>query len=415
MKAGLRLRVAMAFALACILSVGTLGALLYLASEQMEEALVDQIVREELDVLATRGAAGSPAATSGPNLQYYVVTDANDAGLPEALRGLAPGMHEIGEGRGELHVGVRIDGATRYIVAYDAGPHEEREAAFKSLVLASLSGIGLASLALGYWLSGWLTGQVTDLAQRVGRLQPGGSATPLSRPGQDPEVAALARALDDYQQRISALIAREQEFTTDASHELRTPLTAITTSCELLLETPGLDDKASDRVRMIAAAAAHMSEQVETLLLLAREQSPAHNEPVALAECAADAASPLADDIARKGLTLAIDVPRESLLPVNRHALHTVLSNLLRNAVQHTEQGAIRVAYADGTVSVTDSGAGIAAEHLPRLFERFYRPGGRRDGLGVGLAIVKRICDHYGWRVNVRSTPGVGSEFTVTF
>lgn len=413
LKLRLRLRVAIAFALACSAVVATLGIVLYSASEKMEEDLVDQIVHEELTALVARTGSGRSFPASGPNLQYYVVHDAHDRTLPEALRGLAPGMHEMGEGGDELHVGVRESNGARYIVAYDAGPHELREARFKSLVLFALAGIALASFALGYWLAGILTRQVTDLAQRVGHLEPRGTPAPLAQPGQDPEVTALARALNDYQQRIAAMLAREQEFTTNASHELRTPLTAIATSCELLLEEPALADRVRERVQMIAAAATQMGEQVQTLLFLAREQSPGRAEPVALAECVHDAAAPLQREIARKHLSLEVDVPPDTLLPVNRQALHAVLSNLLRNAVQYTETGYIRVEYRAGVVGVLDSGRGIPADHLPRVFERYYRQAGHGDGLGVGLAIVKRICDHYGWRIEVRSSPGRGSAFTV--
>ena len=85
----------------------------------------------------------------------------------------------------------------------------------------------LASLALGYWLSGMLVRQVTELAAASATLKPGQEHETLARPGQDPEVAMLARAFEDYQARIEQMIRREQEFTSNASHELRTPLTAI--------------------------------------------------------------------------------------------------------------------------------------------------------------------------------------------
>ncbi len=414
-KPGLRLRVAVAFAAACSVAVGTLGVILYTASERMEEALVDQIVGEELEALVARGDGGRSLPASGPNLQYYIVRPGEESAAPEALLPLGPGLHSMGEGANELHVGVRVSDGVRYIVAYDAGPHEERESQFKSLVLLALGTIAVVTLAFGYWLADILTRQVTDLAQRVGHLEPGGADALLARPGQDPEVAALARALDDYQHRIADLIAREQEFTTNASHELRTPLTAIATSCELLLEDTGIPDKARQRVRMIAAAAAQMGEQVQTLLLLAHEQSPVLTDEVAVAESVEEAAAPLATEIERKKLELEIDVPPDQVLRVSRQALHAVLSNLLRNAVQYTDAGHIRVSYRDRVISVDDTGIGIGAEDLPRVFDRFYRHTRRSEGLGVGLAIVKRICDHYGWRVEARSTPGQGSTFSIAF
>jgi hypothetical protein len=124
LKRDLRLRIATALATICIAIVGALGITLYTASREMEQTLVEQIVSEELDFLVERGR---PAAPSGPNLQYYVVRSPADYNrIPRELRGLTPGRHDIRSASEELKVAVRDAGAARYIVAYDAGPHELR-------------------------------------------------------------------------------------------------------------------------------------------------------------------------------------------------------------------------------------------------------------------------------------------------
>jgi len=92
-----------------------------------------------------------------------------------------------------------------------------------------------------------------------------------------------------------------------------------------------------------------------------------------------------------------------------------VLTNLLRNAIQYTERGSVRVGYAARRLTVTDSGHGIEKEHLPQVFERFFRAAGSANGLGLGLSIVQRICDHYGWRIEVDSAPAKGSTFSIAF
>ena len=89
-----------------------------------------------------------------------------------------------------------------------------------------------------------------------------------------------------------------------------------------------------------------------------------------------------------------------------------MLSNLVRNAVQHTEQGSIRLTFSGRRLTISDSGRGILQESLPRIFERFYS---NADGTGLGLAIVGRICELYGWQVEVESQSGAGSSFSVTF
>jgi signal transduction histidine kinase len=260
-----------------------------------------------------------------------------------------------------------------------------------------------------------LTRQLTELAQRVARLAPDEPYAPLARAEQDAEVAAVARALDDYRSRMTRMVRHEQEFTANASHELRTPLTAIRTSCELLLGEPALPEKARARVQMIDEAARRMSEQLQTLLFIAREEVLNATEDVALAECVTEAAEAFRGEIGRKGIALEVAIDTMTVLTVNRQALHTVLVNLIRNAVQHTERGFIRVTFLAHRLTVADSGAGIASEHLPHLFERYYRAEDRGSGFGLGLAIVKRICDHYGWRVEVASEPGRGSGFAIVF
>jgi signal transduction histidine kinase len=81
--------------------------------------------------------------------------------------------------------------------------------------------------------------------------------------------------------------------------------------------------------------------------------------------------------------------------------------------VRYTNRGRIRVSYDAPRVIVSDSGVGIAPEHQPQLFERYFRGESTPDGLGLGLAIVRRICDDFGWKVEVQSRPGAGSTFTV--
>lgn len=416
-RLGLRLRVALTLALACLLVVGALGFTLFTASEELEDSLIGQIIAEEMAYLVKhhqQDPAYQPQQSS--NLQSYIVRGADDRKrLPAFLLGLGPGRHEFFIGKEEIHALVREAGAVSYYVAYEVGLHEQREQEFKLLVLLSVLTAALVSLALGYWLSGVLVRQVVELANRVGTLKPGQQPGELARPGQDPEVAMLARAFEDYQVRIESMIRREQEFTSNASHELRTPLTAIKTSCEILLDDAALAEKSRARVEWINAAAGRMAEQLQTLLFLARGQALGETEAVALTECVAEAVEPYLGEIARKNLSLELDVARDVVLQLNYPALRLVVGNLLRNAVRYTERGFVRVGYAGKRLAVTDSGRGIEAEHLGRVFERFFRAEGQAEGNGLGLAIVKRICDQYGWKIEVESAPGRGSTFSITF
>jgi len=409
----LRLRIAAVLATVCIAVVGGLCVALYLYSEEMQEAVEVQLVNDELESLIRRTAQETPPPSRGPNLQYYVLSAPADAeALPPALRELGPGHHQVGRGADEKRVAVHDQDGVRYIVVYNAGPHEARQAKFRNLLVFALATVVVVAVALGYWLAGVLTRQLRELAARVAELAPDRPHPPLVRPDHDREVAALARALDDYHARIVDLVEREQEFAANASHELRTPLTAIKTTCELLLAEP-LPPHVRTRVESIERAAEHMTEYMRTLLLLARGNESSPPQAVPLRECVLDAAGAWRDELARKGVAFEVAIPPTTVVKANRNALQLVLANLIKNASRYTERGHVRVAYDAPRLSVTDTGPGIEARHLPHLFERYYLADNTNGGLGLGLAIVERVCDHFGWKIEVQSTPGEGSVFTL--
>lgn len=415
LRFNLRLRIAAALASVCIAVVVGLAITLHMASKDLEEGLVKQLVSEEMEFLVGR-AQVSDVSAIGPNLQHYVLrTPADFERLPPRFGDLGPGHHEIGHGSEESHVAVRDVGGIRFIVVYDSGAHEVRERRFQNLLLLILGTVVAGSLVLGYGLAGVLTRQLTELAERVAVLAPDEPHPPLERPDHDPEIAAVARALDQYHGRIVESMRREQEFTTNTSHELRTPLTAINTSCELLAAEPGLSDKARARIGMISRAAEQMTERIQLLLFLARQPHAEGREPVALRACVEEAADAFQDEMARKGLAFELLVPEDEILEVEPRALQIVLANLIMNAVRYTERGYVRVSYGARRLSVADTGRGIAAGQVPHLFERYYRADDATNGLGLGLAIVRRICDHLGWTIEVQTEPGAGSVFSIVF
>ena len=417
-KRGLRLRVALAFAVFCIVVVGTLGISLYIASDDIEEAHIEQIIQTEMDYLLQRYRERADFVPQvGSNLEKYIVHDsAEESHLPPYLRGLNYRRHKVFRGPEEIRVAVRHVDGVKFLVAYEIGLHDQRQQELRLLIVLSLLSVVGVALVVGYLLAGLLVKQVTDLAERVRHLAPGDvQGATMIQPGQDEEVAQLAHALDDYQNRITRMLRREQEFTANVSHELRTPITTILTSCELLATEPNLSERARVRIGMIEAAATRMGEQLQALLFLAREQALGIMEPVALAECVYDAVEPVCTEIYRKRLIFEVAVEPKAVLTLNRQALHTALVNLLRNAVQYTERGFIRVNFSQSRLSISDSGIGIEPFYMPLLYERFFRGSSHGEGLGIGLAIVKRICDHYGWIIDVESTPGKGATFHITF
>ncbi len=214
-----------------------------------------------------------------------------------------------------------------------------------------------------------------------------------------------------------------RDFVANVSHELRTPLTSIRGYSETLLDG-GLEDAEhrEEFVRVIRDAAARLESVTNDLLSLADLERPeVRLERVAfdLRESIEKQAAIFRDQVARAGISIDLKAGPPVPVSADRARLEQVIANLLDNAIKYTDRGTIDVECgADGVIvwcEVRDTGGGIADEHLPRLFERFYRvdKGRSRDrgGTGLGLSIVKHIVELHGGKIDVRSRLGEGSVF----
>jgi signal transduction histidine kinase len=419
LRHSLRLRVAVGIALLAVFIVGMHSLVLFSATDQLEEQLVDRIVTEELRhfIAMYRSNSTLPLLTSENLRGYFAATGVADASLPEYVRNLPVGVHEIFVGGGERHVAVSDEPEGRFVMVYDVTYHEEREHGFIVLLLIGIGITVVTAAMLGYWAAGLLVRPVQRLAQRVERLGPDRPETPLAQEYADEEIQRLAHAFDGYLHKVAEFIQREQEFTANVSHELRTPLTAIRTSCELLLREPALTDDGRRRIQTIDRAAERLSGTARALLFLARGGDRSAIEQVSVRECVMEAAESVLPVLARKDIVFETAIEDAAVVPADRNALFLVAVNLLRNAAIYTERGRITVAYRDGCLAIQDSGPGIAATELPHVFERFYRGHGAasRDGFGLGLAIVKRICERFGWELEIQSASNTGTRISVRF
>jgi two-component system phosphate regulon sensor histidine kinase PhoR len=233
-----------------------------------------------------------------------------------------------------------------------------------------------------------------------------------------PEPGAVLVVLDDVTE-FRRLDEIRRDFVANASHELKTPLAAIQGYAEMLAEETHHDDAV-----VILTHARRMSKLVEDLLALSRLEARSLDlkpRPIALAPFIARALQLVRPQAEAKTLTLAqetADGPPE--LHTDEEALLQILVNLLDNAVKYTPAGGRVTVLArrepDGraALAVQDTGPGIPPEHLPRLFERFYRVDKARSrelgGTGLGLAIVKHLADRLGGEAYVVSGPGEGTE-----
>jgi two-component system phosphate regulon sensor histidine kinase PhoR len=219
-----------------------------------------------------------------------------------------------------------------------------------------------------------------------------------------------------------------RDFVANASHELRTPLTSIRGFVEALEDGAALDPQTAPRfLGKIRTHADRMAALVEDLLELSRLESgerPPLWEEVAPAEVAEDVVASFSGLAGRKEIALRRVDDAAPAVVTDADRLRRILENLVENAVKYTPAGGrVEVKSAPGpqggaVLEVSDDGPGIAAEHLPRIFERFYRVDKARSrelgGTGLGLAIVKHLAEGMGATVKVESAPGRGARFTVT-
>jgi heavy metal sensor kinase len=282
--------------------------------------------------------------------------------------------------------------------------------------------------AAGGW---WMSRRALRPVDRIARTAEAINALNLSErlpvSGTGDELDRLTRTLNSMLDRIEEAFQRVTQFTADASHELRTPVAVIRTTAELARGKPRTEQEYAVALDRILAESERTTSLIEDLMFLAHADSGAEGlsmEPVSLGEVtreACAAVAPLAE-----AAQLAMDtgtIPDHTVLG-DEPSLRRLLLVLLDNAIKYTPPGgrvsvSLSAAGTGVVVEVRDTGIGIPAADLPRIFERFYRAAKDRSrntgGAGLGLSIARWIAGEHGATIRAESTPGEGSIFRVTF
>jgi signal transduction histidine kinase len=414
---GVRARLGRAFLLqaAFIGAAAVVGV--FLASLLLEGVLIRQALREEAAHFWSQRDRDREYPLPGTlNLTGYL-----DA-APPALASLPIGYHEHVVGGVETVVYVSDRGGQRLYLVFDRSGVGRLATVFGLLPLAMVLLVLYLSTWLAFRASRRAFSPVIALARQVRGLDPAApdpvQIDPARLPGDaDDEVRELADALARYAQRLNEFVERERNFTRDASHELRSPLTVMQMAAGMLEADAGLSDASRRSVARIARAARDMEELTSAFLLLARESQT--GLPLE-ATCVNDV---LADELERARL-LAAGKSIESRLSAT-HRLHVdapekvlavLLGNLLRNAFSYTDAGEVTVDVGAESVVIRDTGVGIAPGQVDAMYQPFVRgDAGRRGGHGVGLTIVRRLSDRFGWPVTIDSSAGVGTRVEIRF
>jgi len=279
------------------------------------------------------------------------------------------------------------------------------------------AGAGLS----GYFLAARALAPIDQITFSARKISAEDLSARLDVPTTNDEVGRLSQTLNDMLSRLDDSFQRERQFTNDASHELRTPLTAMQAILGVIREKRRAPEEYEQALDDISEETERLRTLVESLLRLARggESQNKAFEQVNLSmllEDVSDSMRPLAET---KNLALRCETIDNLFVLGDSDELIRLFVNLLDNAIKYTERGAVRITARrvekSIEVQVVDTGIGISPEHLPHIFDRFYRADQSRTqrGAGLGLAIAKDIVIAHGGEIEVGSA-STGSTFTIT-
>jgi len=287
-----------------------------------------------------------------------------------------------------------------------------REGVFKLLFI---SGLALTLIA---FIIAWLLGRKTakplkELADLVDGVALENIPDTFADKFPNNEIGVLARTLESSMQQIGKALERERCFTRDVSHELRTPVAIIKNAVELYQHKNTSQGEDKEIINRIDEAAEQMEQTVTTLLHLAREEHAFAKQTsvqlLPLIEQSIIERSYLLDG---KSVEVEVSDNCNTTLIAQKGMLKVLLDNLLSNAFQYTEEGAVKVSFTDNTLTVEDTGPGIDQDISTQITEPAVK-GSQSTGYGFGLSLVKRLCDHQKWQLNVTSNQG--TSISVSF
>jgi heavy metal sensor kinase len=329
---------------------------------------------------------------------------------------------------------IEEQGAGIVQIAESYGHVQEVQRQLVFLLAVSLPFVLLATSAGGWFLAASALAPINRITQAANQISAEDLSRRLNLKLPNDEVGRLAATFDRMLARLEDGFERQKRFIADASHEMRTPLTILKGDVEVALNRPRTPAQYRETLEMVNQTADRLTALVEELFLLARadnNQYPLQPEPLDLAALLASELSRLRPQARKKEICLTLDAPESLPMTADRVKLARLFMNLIDNALKYSGPGdEVKVTAAilnqQAWVTIADTGPGIPSEHLPHLFERFYRVDKARarslsgtaninssSGAGLGLSIAQWLVQIHGGRIEVESQPGQGTVFTV--
>lgn len=386
-------------------------------TERAEQLLWHTHLTNELDRVEEREA-------SHPGYRWTDTSDMSlydsdvDTDIPPVLAALPPGVHDDVPIDGQERVVlVRETGGHRKILTLDITELEEREADMTLTVAGSALTLLLLLGALAAWGASRLVAPLGRTAQRIAALRPEQQGQRIELPRDaSAELEVIGDALNDYLARNDRFVERERLFIDMASHELRTPVSVIAGATELALKSEDTASSSRSLLERIRSSARGMQELIGLLLVLAKD--PARLQGM-------DARQPLGrllHDVVHdhehlaehKDLSIEVTETPDIEIAGPPAIVQAAIGNLLRNAIENSDRGTIRIrTEAPATVMITDPGHGMSPDEIGATYSRIAHGGGDRQGSGIGLDLIARLCEHLGWHLDLESNEH-GTTATLT-
>lgn len=394
---------------------------LFITNYLLVNVLVEEALKREADhywQLLER----QPDATmaNSLNLTGYLLPRDQEQ-FPFELTSIQPGLHKLESERFNLYHLTVKDDQTLLLLFNHAGVNS-LIAFYGVLPLAIVLLVLYVSLWVGYRFTARAISPAVMLATAVSELDakhpdPKTISPQILPAYADNDVVTLAEVLEKYIERNEAFRQRERAFTRDASHELRTPITVIKMATSVLKGLPPISPNQTKLVEKIDRATSDMTELTDAFLTLARESDMSLDVSwISVNKAVDELVEQLAPMASAKGLELKVKHVADTGFEGSAAALKIVLSNIIRNAINYTEQGYAEVLVYERRVEVRDTGPGISEQKLGSVFELWARDHEHtKSGYGVGLSIVRRLCDQSDWTIRLDSKKNVGTIVTLEF
>lgn len=414
----------------CILSIGLLAVnsiAIDGASSMTEDRVFSHIMKREAANYFERYKTNPDTYLPRlADLEIYVGLDSMPPEFKATVEGLKDGVYET-SGPGS------IPGVSGYNILIETFPNENKRlylfyntdqviydykdfADLSDILIVLFLAIALFGIILSCIIGTIIFKPLRSLTDRIREAGPDNIIQDFPEASREDEIGLLARNLNNSFQRIQAFIEREQQFTQSTSHELRTPLSVIKGATDLipiaLSRKTAAIDKLLDRINR---STKNMEDTISTFLWLAREENLSETgEQCNVTAIVNKVAQDLHPLLEQKQVKLHVLHSEDMVISAPKQVVRIVLSNILTNAITYTNTGSISVLAEQHQVTVRDTGTGISEAIIDDVTQPHIR-GKNSNGFGLGLSIVKSLCDRFNWRLSIQNRQSVGTVVSIEF